>query len=137
MQAPSGTSAKACRALSKILEIMPIPAVNTIIKSQMAGYPSGRPSCVDRVSLVHCGAGSLDHLGPVVDFGLDESSEFGGRGFGGYRTQVGQTLLHVGLGQGGQNGGVQFINDFVRRSDERRVGKECVSTCRSRWRPDH
>src|SRR3546814_20735682 len=24
-----------------------------------------------------------------------------------------------------------------RRSDERRVGKECVSTCRSRWAPDH
>src|SRR3546814_11497050 len=24
----------------------------------------------------------------------------------------------------------------VKRSDERRVGKECVSTCRSRWSPD-
>src|SRR3546814_13085200 len=23
------------------------------------------------------------------------------------------------------------------RSEERRVGKECVSTCRSRWVPDH
>src|SRR3546814_16739729 len=32
--------------------------------------------------------------------------------------------------------------DFVRsesvsRSEERRVGKECVSTCRSRWSPYH
>src|SRR3546814_11416072 len=26
---------------------------------------------------------------------------------------------------------------LVRRSEERRVGKECVSTCRSRWSPDH
>src|SRR3546814_13398248 len=25
----------------------------------------------------------------------------------------------------------------LRRSEERRVGKECVSTCRSRWEPDH
>src|SRR3546814_3779279 len=25
----------------------------------------------------------------------------------------------------------------VGRSDERRVGKECVSTCRSRWSPYH
>src|SRR3546814_18912000 len=25
----------------------------------------------------------------------------------------------------------------VWRSEERRVGKECVSTCRSRWSPDH
>src|SRR3546814_17196983 len=24
-----------------------------------------------------------------------------------------------------------------RRSEERRVGKECVSTCRYRWSPDH
>src|SRR3546814_3612399 len=26
---------------------------------------------------------------------------------------------------------------LARRSDERRVGKECVSTCRSRWSPYH
>src|SRR3546814_14335449 len=25
----------------------------------------------------------------------------------------------------------------MRRSEERRVGKECVSTCRSRWAPEH
>src|SRR3546814_20782099 len=27
--------------------------------------------------------------------------------------------------------------ETVHRSEERRVGKECVSTCRSRWSPDH
>src|SRR3546814_15021556 len=27
--------------------------------------------------------------------------------------------------------------DFTSRSEERRVGKECVSTCRSRWSPYH
>src|SRR3546814_18617860 len=26
---------------------------------------------------------------------------------------------------------------FFNRSEERRVGKECVSTCRSRWSPFH
>src|SRR3546814_14818552 len=26
---------------------------------------------------------------------------------------------------------------FMTRSEERRVGKECVSTCRSRWSPSH
>src|SRR3546814_13123174 len=26
-------------------------------------------------------------------------------------------------------------SDFSQRSEERRVGKECVSTCRSRWSP--
>src|SRR3546814_13151190 len=31
------------------------------------------------------------------------------------------------------------LSDFAGaiRSEERRVGKECVSTCRSRWRPYH
>src|SRR3546814_13777575 len=26
---------------------------------------------------------------------------------------------------------------YLRRSEERRVGKECVSTCKSRWSPFH
>src|SRR3546814_4904440 len=29
------------------------------------------------------------------------------------------------------------IQSAVMRSEERRVGKECVSTCRSRWSPYH
>src|SRR3546814_14974717 len=29
------------------------------------------------------------------------------------------------------------IAETQRRSEERSVGKECVSTCRSRWSPDH
>src|SRR3546814_15500724 len=29
------------------------------------------------------------------------------------------------------------VDAAVTRSEERRVGKECVSTCRSRWSPDH
>src|SRR3546814_2291068 len=32
----------------------------------------------------------------------------------------------------------QFVAEIAKedRSEERRVGKECVSTCRSRWSPD-
>src|SRR3546814_17524354 len=42
-------------------------------------------------------------------------------------------LARVGLG------GVDktFLMSLWRRSEERRVGKECVSTCRSRWSPYH
>src|SRR3546814_15625028 len=29
------------------------------------------------------------------------------------------------------------LRDRYARSEERRVGKECVSTCRSRWSPNH
>src|SRR3546814_13529743 len=32
---------------------------------------------------------------------------------------------------------VDEFTDTKLRSEERRVGKECVSTCRSRWSPDH
>src|SRR3546814_15518484 len=32
----------------------------------------------------------------------------------------------------------QYYTEYkFRRSEERRVGKECVSTCRSRWSPYH
>src|SRR3546814_21008412 len=31
----------------------------------------------------------------------------------------------------------RVILGFHLRSEERRVGKECVSTCRSRWSPDN
>src|SRR3546814_16758187 len=30
----------------------------------------------------------------------------------------------------------KMVNTDMERSEERRVGKECVSTCRSRWSPD-
>src|SRR3546814_15691304 len=32
---------------------------------------------------------------------------------------------------------LQQLRIALRRSEERRVGKECVSTCRSRWSPYH
>src|SRR3546814_20347008 len=38
----------------------------------------------------------------------------------------------------GAVGAAMMKGEFVhRRSEERRVGKECVSTCRSRWSPYH
>src|SRR3546814_18079130 len=35
------------------------------------------------------------------------------------------------------NDGGVYSGASVGRSEERRVGKECVSTCRSRWAPYH
>src|SRR3546814_14327032 len=32
---------------------------------------------------------------------------------------------------------IRHFSDVPVRSEERRVGKECVSTCRSRWSPYH
>src|SRR3546814_12576694 len=38
------------------------------------------------------------------------------------------------VGSGGTLAGILMA---LKRSEERRVGKECVSTCRSRWSPYH
>src|SRR3546814_18542558 len=43
---------------------------------------------------------------------------------------VGDDAVEIGLRLARQVG-------FERRSEESRVGKECVSTCRSRWSPYH
>src|SRR3546814_706243 len=53
------------------------------------------------------------------------------------------TLLGFGRVDGGENAAVSMIDtgmtesEFDSRSEERRVGKECVSKCRSRWSPHH
>src|SRR3546814_10654224 len=52
-------------------------------------------------------------------------------------------IWHVGLDAEGTSLLNDLYNDVevgegrLARSEERRVGKECVSTCRSRWSPYH
>src|SRR3546814_17437662 len=56
----------------------------------------------------------------------------GALGVKGHDGVGGQVVGEVGEGAGLEHG---IVAD--RRSEERRVGKECVSTCRSRWSPYH
>src|SRR3546814_19347200 len=66
--------------------------------------------------------------------------------------QFSQDLGRIEEPIGGRGGPQALRRDFARmdarqfrnkmyenclRSEERRVGKECVSTCRSRWSPSH
>src|SRR3546814_1664465 len=47
-------------------------------------------------------------------------------------------IVHHRAALGRQQGGESPLAKLVaQRSEERRVGKECVSTCRSRWSPYH
>src|SRR3546814_5582815 len=48
-------------------------------------------------------------------------------------SDIGQVVMAAKIGQGGEEGG----KAGAIRSEERRVGKECVSTCRSRGSPYH
>src|SRR3546814_12913803 len=42
-----------------------------------------------------------------------------------------------GMTEGYPENCIPSFENTLRRSEERRVGKECVSTCRSRWSPYH
>src|SRR3546814_13648083 len=48
----------------------------------------------------------------------------------------GTLRLKFGGGDNGHNG-LRSMRSSLGRSEERRVGKECVRTCRSRWSPSH
>src|SRR3546814_8526016 len=48
-----------------------------------------------------------------------------------------EDILNVVDGRAGLVEEVRLAPPALRRSEERRVGKECVSTCRSRWSPYH
>src|SRR3546814_13881186 len=69
--------------------------------------------------------------------------------YGRFDERTGQAVLNLGLSDSlavrgalwyqKRDGYKTDVNTGAKyeRSEERRVGKECVSTCRSRWSPDH
>src|SRR3546814_7047192 len=60
-----------------------------------------------------------------------------GRGCRPTRTQCGFRRPPQQCGEPASQGREAREGDGTKRSEERRVGKECVSTCRSRWSPYH
>src|SRR3546814_13105304 len=53
----------------------------------------------------------------------------------GYVLETGEVILHGPARE--LAGNPRVIESYLGRSEERRVGKACVSTCRSRWSPYH
>src|SRR3546814_12069245 len=78
----------------------------------------------------HPATGDTFELNAIAAAVLGGASLAGGRGTI-VGTLVGAAVLGV-LGHGMVMMGVSAFS-----SEERRVGKECVSTCRSRWSADH
>src|SRR3546814_17645611 len=58
-------------------------------------------------------------------------------GFPAFRDDDDETYQSLSSHRAPAKAGAQGQNLNGRRSEERRVGKECVSTCRSRWSPYH
>src|SRR3546814_13668871 len=71
----------------------------------------------------------LTHVARTVDIISDAVDEFERRGAD---NAIGDVAI---IARHGHETALPII--FERRSEERRVGKEVVSTCRSRWWPDH
>src|SRR3546814_15336615 len=77
--------------------------------------------------------------------GLKSSHSVGRSHMGGLSKQYNNRIEAINFSLAHDDG--QFVHgleqaDVIlvgvsRRSEERRVGKECVRTCRSRWSPDH
>src|SRR3546814_9783236 len=78
------------------------------------------PICAEVVGGNQGGAG---HLGPNADMTLDDA----------FLRRRHRTILPA-TAESTQR---SIVASTGSRSDERRVGKECVSTCRSRWPPYH
>src|SRR3546814_7924084 len=77
----------------------------------------------DRQRLVQAAIGRFGHVDILVNNAADTPETFW------------PNLLTEGEPRQGKLG-VECFRNFLERSEERRVGKECVSTCNSRWSPD-
>src|SRR3546814_15573018 len=75
---------------------------------------------------------SSDLLGPVQDDQIVSGAEDSGATKA--QAEGNAAALSI-LSEDGRTG--LIAAEFDVRSEERRVGKECVSTCRSRWSPYH
>src|SRR3546814_16960556 len=79
---------------------------------------------------LEAGAVGVEHLAAASDepgfVGLDRTHRVGEPDIGGVRFHVRELPRYAAC-----------LRIKGERSEERRVGKECVSTCRSRWSPYH
>src|SRR3546814_14425209 len=107
----------------------------------MIAAPAARPSSLPSIAALDYGGEVTDCATCVVrnraicaSLDADELALLGKLGRN-HRVKAGHTLLW----EGDDAPVVANVLEGVLklRSEERRVGKECVSTCRSRWSPYH
>src|SRR3546814_12039237 len=102
--------------------------------------PKRADAIAQRLVLIACPGRIAIRLDQLQD--LDAYRPFGGRPLHGRligivhrRSRADNVLLEEGELQSVHVDEPRFVGDV--RSAERRVGKECVSTCRTRWSPYH
>ena len=81
--------------------------------------------------------------GSTSDLWVPKRVDCRGKKVSNNRVEIGGMLAYSNISNPGADNALVYrnekltINYTVVRSEERRVGKECVSTCRSRWSPYH
>src|SRR3546814_14279627 len=99
----------------------------------------GKPERAPRptVALMYHALAGVDERGQDPHYTLSEAA---------FRQHLTQILVHHGCGTSARDWFstaervgtiITFADGHLSRPDERRVGKECVSTCRSRWSAYH
>src|SRR3546814_18037004 len=95
---------------------------------------SDLPGMLSTTSTEAVNGAQLFGMGDSMAQFLGGGASMGAQGFSGptYLIQGG-SYYNVGDALGAIDGAISGIDSRLRRSEARRVGKECVSTCRSRW----
>src|SRR3546814_20033620 len=103
----------------------------------MAPPPSRRPGYNRKAQYGLFASYVIAVAGALLGLLLAIISIFDPTGFGVVRNMTAEITRPVSLTLQGMVSGIGSADEHIVRSEERRVGKECVSTCRSRWSPYH
>src|SRR3546814_17171914 len=117
-------------------------SIDDALSRELAGAPKNPPSleALQEIPAVKDGHTGVEGMPEVRVTALRSAAQsFGARGGLAWRSHEINRMLDR---QAGHLDQVYVFNALTLRasdgrSEERRVGQECVSTCRSRWSPDH
>src|SRR3546814_5792516 len=84
-----------------------------------------------------CSSDLPEHAGGGLYGDLIRYTQARFRALGYRRMKVSTQVWNLAVQKVWSREGFSLVQAYDTRSEERRVGKECVSTCRSRWSPYH
>src|SRR3546814_13222615 len=112
---------------------LPLLGDRAVIHAERVALREGHPEVTRIGQLEWLGGVSLTSPDPA--FGGFSAMHVAGDRF--TLLSDGDNVVRFRMGRDWRIGAPQFTNLPAGRSEERRVGKECVSTCRYRWSPYH
>src|SRR3546814_16416047 len=79
----------------------------------------------------------IEKIKPKLVAVLHDKQSYGQGIASSVKSELEKAGVKVGLFEGINAGDSDYSAVITKRSEERSVGKECVSTCRSRWSPNN